>query len=125
MGNRRGVFRQANAVHPHAVAGHMLAGHDGGPSGHADHVLVMGAAIVNAAGGQRINGRCARHAAAVAAQCVIAHLIRGDEEYFSAHLTSLRVFVVEGDATRLDPYPMLWHRPRNWRSCLSALLNSE
>ena len=67
MGNGGGVFRQADTVHPHAVAGHMLAGHDGGPSGHADYVLVMGAAVVIAVGSQRINGWCARHVAAVAA----------------------------------------------------------
>ena len=78
----RRILRQAHPVHPDPVTGHMLAGHDGGSSRHANHVLIMCAPVVNALGRQRVDGRCAGNGAAVAAQCVVAHLVRGNQEYF-------------------------------------------
>ena len=87
-GDRRGVDRQRNAVHPHAVRGRVLAGQDRGPGRHADHRLRNCPLVPDASGGQAVGDRGARDRAAVAAQRVVSLLVGGDEEDLASHYAS-------------------------------------
>ena len=85
----RCVGRQRNAVHPHAVRAHVLAGEHRATRRHAHHVLRMRAVVDDAVAGERIYHGGARDAAAVAAERVVTLLVGGDEENFAAHQSFL------------------------------------
>ena len=76
---------KGHAVHPHSVRRHVLPGDHGGARRHAHHALRMCARVVDAVGGQPIDGGCASHRAAVAAERIEALLIGGDEQNLATH----------------------------------------
>jgi len=82
---RRRSARQRHAVGEYAVSADVLAGDHGRARGHADGVLIVGAAIIEAGGGERIGDRCARDTPAVASERVVTLLVGGDEKNLAAH----------------------------------------
>ena len=80
LGDRRRVDGERDAVGHDAVGAHVLAREHGGAGGHAHGVLVVGAPVVDALGGQSVDDRRAGHRAAVAAEAVVALLVGRDEE---------------------------------------------
>jgi len=79
MRDRRRLFRQRHAVHPHAVGRHVLAGDDRRARRHADDVLIVRAGVVDTVARETVEHRRARHRAAVTAERVVAHLIGRDQ----------------------------------------------
>ena len=84
-GHARRVDRERHAVGVHAMGAHVLAGDHRRARRHADHVLVVRAAVVEARGRQPVDDRGARDPPAVAAERVVALLVGGDEEDLAAH----------------------------------------
>ena len=62
---------------------HVLACNDAGSSWHAHHMVIVGALIIDAFGGERIDAGRSRNPPAVAAKGIKPHLIRRDEQYVS------------------------------------------
>ena len=61
----------------------MLARNDARSSGHAHHMVVVGARVVDALGGERIDAGRSRNPPAITAKGIKPHLIRRDEQYIS------------------------------------------
>ena len=83
--DRRRIGGERHAVHPDAMGRDILPGDHGRARRHADDVLVVGAGVVDAVGGQGVDGGCARDLLAVGADGVEAHLVGGDEKDLPAH----------------------------------------
>ena len=85
VGDSRCFFRQTHAVHPDAVTAYVLPGNDRRARWHADNVLIVRSAVVDAGARQSIEHRGACHNAAVATQRVVTHLIGGDQQDLATH----------------------------------------
>src|SRR5208337_4418228 len=84
-GDARRIGRQRDAIGDDAVGAHVLAGYHGGAGRHADHVLIVRAAIVDTAGGEPVGDRSPRYRAAVASERVVALLVGGDKKNVASH----------------------------------------
>ena len=82
--HRGRVDRKGYPVGHHAVGPDVLAREHGRARRHADRVLVVGPAEVDALGGQAVDDRRPRHRASVAAETVVSLLIGRDEEDVAA-----------------------------------------
>ena len=65
------------------MCSHMLARNNARSSGHAHHMVVVGARVVDALGGERIDAGRSRNPPAITAKGIKPHLIRSDEQYVS------------------------------------------
>ena len=95
-GHRRGVDRQRDPVHPHAVGRRMLAGDHRRARRHAHHRLGRRPLVSVAGCGQPVDHRGARQRTTIAAEGVVALLIGGDEENLAAHHLSSSTFIAGG-----------------------------
>ena len=77
--NGRLILRQRYPVHPDAMAGHVLPGHDRGPGWHADDILVMRPGVIDACRCQVIDHRCSSDLPAIAAKRIEAHLVGSNQ----------------------------------------------
>ena len=62
---------------------HVLACNDAGSSWHAHHMVIVGALIIDAFGGERIDAGRSRNRPTITAKGIKPHLIRRDEQYVS------------------------------------------
>ena len=62
---------------------HVLAGNDAGSSWHAYHMVIVGALVIDAFGGERIDAGRSRNPPTIATKGIKPHLIRRDEQYVS------------------------------------------
>jgi len=85
VGDGRLLLGQGHAVHPHSVRAHLLPRDDRRPRRHADDMLIVRPRVVDAARGETVDDRGTRHLAAVAAERIEAHLVRGDEQDVALH----------------------------------------
>src|SRR5581483_12231400 len=89
-GDARRFSGQRDAVGDHAVGARVLAGQHRRARRCADRVLIVGAAVVDAGGGERVDRGRPRDSAAIASERIVALLVGGDEEDFAPHGCSSR-----------------------------------
>ena len=77
------ILGQRHAIHPHPMRSHMLAGNDARSRWHAHHMVVVGAPVIDAFGGERIDAGRSRNLPTITAKGIKPHLIRRDKQYVS------------------------------------------